>query len=99
MTPKVTSPAVAIPQAAANSQNTVGREVADRQRQGGRAASRAIVETVAALAFSETAGSGILRRIHASTSRAAAPGTISTAMAGQSVPARAATAATRRGPA
>ena len=62
-------------------------------------ASRAVVEADGALAFSETAGSGILRRIHARTSSAAAPGTISTAMAGQSVPARAATPATRSGPA
>src|SRR5215217_1272452 len=99
MTPKVTSPAVATPQAAAKSQNAVGRELADRQRHRGRGTSRAVVEAGCALAFSETAGSGILRRIHAKTNRAATPGTISTARAGQSVPATAATAATIRGPA
>ena len=60
MTPKVTSPAVAAPQAAANSQKTVGREPADRQRHRGRGASRAVVEAAGALAFSETAGSGDL---------------------------------------
>src|SRR3954454_11042955 len=99
MTPKVTSPAVATPQAAAKSQNTVGRELADRQRHRGRGASRAVVEADGALAFSETAGAGILRRIHAKRSRAAAPGTISTAIAGQSVPVMATTAATSSGPA
>src|SRR3954451_450821 len=99
MTPKVTNPAVATPQAAAKSQNAVGRELADRQRHRGRDTSCAVVEAGGPLAFSETAGSGILRRIHAKTSRAATPGTISTAIAGQSVPVMATTAATSSGPA
>src|SRR5512133_4005831 len=98
MTPKVTNPAVAMPQAAANSQNSEGREPADRQRHRGRDACSAVADATGGLALSETAGSGILRRSHARTNNAAAPGTISTAMAGQSVPATAATAATIRGP-
>ena len=48
----MTSPAVAAPQAAAKSQNAVGRELADRQRHRGRGASRAVVEAGGALAFS-----------------------------------------------
>src|SRR4029453_4165272 len=99
MTPKVTNPAVATPQAAANSQNSEGREPADRQCHRGRDACWAVADATGTLALSETAGSGILRRSHTRTSSAAPPGTISTAMAGQSVPATAVTAATISGPA
>ena len=60
MTPKVTSPAVAAPQAAAKSQNAVGRELADRQRRRGRGTARAVVEAGGALAFSRDGGVGHL---------------------------------------
>src|SRR4051812_41207538 len=92
MTPKVTSPAVASPADAANTQNVRGSSLAARRTDvgaGGTPAARA----------SQRRGSPVLRRSQTSSAIAAAPGTASTANAGHSTPVSPTTAATSSGPA
>ena len=94
----MTSPALAAAEAAANSQNTRGNRPCSLENNDSRRSGAAIGSVVAASSPSAT-GLPMLRQMRASMSIANAPGMIKIAIAGQIVPAAAATAATSSGPA
>lgn len=98
MMANVTSPALIAAEAAANSQNTLGSrpcklDSSDSRRSG------LVAVSVESGSSPTVAGVPIFRQIQTRMIIEIAAGMISTAMAGQSVPAAAATAATRTGPA